>query len=361
MRKFIKTISIISILALIACLCVCFVGCKDVNVPTEVVKPVVADISAVLISNFEHSKDLNLLNNVTEAGDTNTKLLTAVISEDTDDLADKTLLWSIAFANPSSTWASGKTVTDYVTITPSEDTLTCTLTLVQAFGEQIVVTVKAKSNETATASATVDYVKRLSATNGLTNTDVALNGGSIGAQFPSKKSSVVVGCTDGGDNTYTFSNYNYGVGTITPDLKITSATLTLSDTFYTKVQDLVSGESWSVKKSFTQTIDHTAGSNSFTFKALIWGNGNATSSFGFLTYKGGTQNGYKRVNDYIISAAHNSSLATISISVGFELYNNGTLIDTGSTTLGSYSLSDYELSALLQVNGVSLTPTSFVF
>ena len=65
------------------------------------------------------------------------QLLTATVEP--VDAMDKSVDWSIAFVNPTSAWASGKTVTDYVTVTPTEDgALTATVTNLQAFGEQAV-------------------------------------------------------------------------------------------------------------------------------------------------------------------------------------------------------------------------------
>lgn len=74
---------------------------------------------------------------------------------------DKAVDWSVAFVNPSSEWATGKTVTDYVTVTPTSDgALTATVQNLKAFGEQIKVTVTHRENENATASCTVDYTKK---------------------------------------------------------------------------------------------------------------------------------------------------------------------------------------------------------
>ena len=53
--------------------------------------------------------------------------------------------WSLAWANGSSSWASGKTVTDYVTVSTSEGGgLTATVTLVKPFSEQIILTAAAR-------------------------------------------------------------------------------------------------------------------------------------------------------------------------------------------------------------------------
>ncbi len=71
--------------------------------------------------------------------------------------------WTVAFVNPTSTWATGKTVTDYVIVTESPtDQFVATVTCLQAFGEQVVVTVSSDYTN-ASASCKVDYLKRLTA------------------------------------------------------------------------------------------------------------------------------------------------------------------------------------------------------
>ena len=70
--------------------------------------------------------------------------------------------WSVAFVDPSSSWASGKSVTNYVTVTPTSDgALTANVECKQAFGEQIKVTVTSRENANATASCMVDYAQRV--------------------------------------------------------------------------------------------------------------------------------------------------------------------------------------------------------
>ena len=78
------------------------------------------------------------------------------------DAVNKTVDWTVAFVNPSSAWASGKTVADYVTVTPESDgALTATVENLGAFGEQIKVTVTSRDNPEAFAECTVDYAKRI--------------------------------------------------------------------------------------------------------------------------------------------------------------------------------------------------------
>lgn len=79
--------------------------------------------------------------------------------------------WSMAWKNASSTWASGKTVTDYVSLSVATDTLSATVNCKAAFGEQIVVTVTALDNPNAKASCTIDYRKRINVSVVMTATD----------------------------------------------------------------------------------------------------------------------------------------------------------------------------------------------
>lgn len=59
-------------------------------------------------------------------------------------------------------WASGKVATNYLSVTPTSDgSLTATVKCLQAFGEQIIITIRSRSNTSATASCTVDYYKRV--------------------------------------------------------------------------------------------------------------------------------------------------------------------------------------------------------
>ena len=82
--------------------------------------------------------------------------LTATITPSNAD--DKTVDWSVAWKDSNSTWAKGKTVTSYVTITPTSDgALTASVSCLAAFGEQIIVTVIPRANTDISATCTLDY------------------------------------------------------------------------------------------------------------------------------------------------------------------------------------------------------------
>ena len=91
--------------------------------------------------------------------------------------SNKAVDWTVSFVNPASAWATGKTVTDYVTVTPTADgALTANVECLQAFGEQIKVTVTSRNNAEATATCLVDYAERVAGyTLTLTNGGVTIS------------------------------------------------------------------------------------------------------------------------------------------------------------------------------------------
>lgn len=77
------------------------------------------------------------------------------------DAANKAIDWSVSFTDAGDEWASGKTVTDYVTVTPTSDgALTATVENIAAFGEQITVKATSRDNSSAYATCTVEYLQR---------------------------------------------------------------------------------------------------------------------------------------------------------------------------------------------------------
>lgn len=69
--------------------------------------------------------------------------------------------YALAFENPSSAWASGKNVGDYMAFTPSSDGATTgTLNCKMAFGEPIILTATARDNSGMSASCTLGYIAR---------------------------------------------------------------------------------------------------------------------------------------------------------------------------------------------------------
>lgn len=74
--------------------------------------------------------------------------------------SNKAVDWHISFVNANSTWAAGKDVSDYVTLSPvSDGSLECVVTCLAPFGEQIKITVTSRDNPGASSSVTVDYLQ----------------------------------------------------------------------------------------------------------------------------------------------------------------------------------------------------------
>ena len=94
------------------------------------------------------------------------EMLTITATVSPDDSADNSgLNWSMEFKDPESVWASGKTLSDYLTLTTSgTDTAgskTVYVQCLQPFGEQVVITATSQDNPDITASCTADFAQRV--------------------------------------------------------------------------------------------------------------------------------------------------------------------------------------------------------
>ena len=86
--------------------------------------------------------------------------LTATVSP--AEATDKTLDWTVEWADSSNAWAQGKKATDYVTITPTSDgSNVATVECLKDFGAQLIVKSTSRSNPNAYATCTLDYYARI--------------------------------------------------------------------------------------------------------------------------------------------------------------------------------------------------------
>ena len=69
--------------------------------------------------------------------------------------------WSACWQNASSEFATGKDVSDYILLVPSEDTKSCEVIAKKMIGEVIIVKVVSLDNLNASATVTVNYVRRI--------------------------------------------------------------------------------------------------------------------------------------------------------------------------------------------------------
>lgn len=109
---------------------------------------------------------------ISPLADTAYQLTATIVPE---NATDKTVDWTIAWAvppqhsggtigdeDPGSVWAMGKTVTDYVTVTPTSDgALTANVECLKDFGAQVKVTVTSRDNSEVSANCLVDYTQKL--------------------------------------------------------------------------------------------------------------------------------------------------------------------------------------------------------
>ncbi len=114
-------------------------------------------------------------NGVSEQSDT-AYTLTATVSP--ENATNKAVDWSIAWLNADSAWATCKTVTDYVTVTPNEDGATVAVVECKKdFGERIVITCTSRDNAELSATCTVDYTQKI--LSGTVNGMIAWGGASF--------------------------------------------------------------------------------------------------------------------------------------------------------------------------------------
>lgn len=140
------------------------------NQPETLQKAYAQESPMVIESSAENGIILASAEAVVASDGTSSQLITATITP--ASATQKSLTWSIAFKNENSTWANGKTVTDYVTISPnSSNDVYCTVTCAQAFGEQIIVKCQSVDYPDIYATATVDYVRKVTGVNLTINCD----------------------------------------------------------------------------------------------------------------------------------------------------------------------------------------------
>ncbi len=169
---------------------------------------------------------------VVQSDGTLSKTLTATVTPaNVDDVAFD---WSISFADPDCEWASGMTVTDYVTLAVADDTMSANISLVAPFGAQIVVRATLRSDVDLYAECTVDYLKHVAKFDiGFSNySDVYLSSDTTDREYVFGQSSRLVYkmTSDTGnsatgnislDVTYSIGSYHVGEQSFYPLCKVT--------------------------------------------------------------------------------------------------------------------------------------------
>lgn len=173
MNKVTKILGIVLIMALVFCTCaLCLVGCNSNE--GLIVKPN-EDPEQLVESGFEieyeDTPELGLsvqeidpedyedygISMAAESAYTITATVLPV------DCTNKKVKWSVNFKDPSSTWASGKSASDYVLLSSfeSDSGSSITVSCVDEFGEKIIITATSVITPSVTASCTCDYLQKL--------------------------------------------------------------------------------------------------------------------------------------------------------------------------------------------------------
>lgn len=151
------------------------------------------------------------------------------------------VLWEYAFQNPTSAWANGKTLSDYMSIIVSEDTHSATFTCNAPFGEPIIVTAISEDNPECTATCQFDYVKRITSVS-----DFYINNDST--YGTSYKNYIRMEMT----NTVT-AFVEYGVGTISPNIDILTMDVALPSEFTSVIAANITSGSMNAR-TYTNSI-----------------------------------------------------------------------------------------------------------
>lgn len=259
------------------------------------------------------------------------------------DADNQRVTWSVAWQNPASEYATGKTVTDYVTVTPESDgSLTATVSCLQDFGEKVVVTVTAEDNAEIKATAVCDYLQRVESLE-FTASEV---------EFP------------GSGYTYevVYSDYTIPVDidlTISNKMTLTTGFVNAIKTRHTAMNTGYRiGTDWffSSGNSATLTIDYDQkkiGFYSYTkdFASCFGSPDDEYSSSEIAEIKAGVNNAFRYcVNSYVGAQA--------TFDVSYSMTYEGNKYDSGSVTVEC----NFNYAVLkVDVSGISLSESHIVF
>lgn len=137
--------SLLYIVALLALSCVLFVACNPVSSSNK------ATSLSVDTQSYRFAATAS-----TSADNSSSKTITATVSPSS---ATSRIQFALSWKDPNSTWASGKNISDYLTLTISSSNKgQAVLSCKQAFGEQAIITITC---DECSRSISVDYEYKL--------------------------------------------------------------------------------------------------------------------------------------------------------------------------------------------------------
>lgn len=295
-------------------------------------KPEKQDENQIVVTPQE-SKTAMRLNASRAAASGNSYTITATVTP--SDATNTNIDWSIAWKNGSSAWASGKNVSDYVTVAP--DGNSATVTLKNAFSEQAIITAASESNPEVTATCTVDYVERLSIPHGNAYMDVKriYQNGNTDQTF-SFGSSL---------NIKAIVQYS-GVGTVRGDVEFGQLKIAIDDGMREYISSRVSGYNYKYTATST-TLDFSNGINT---------NVSFASPLSFFNFMGNPSETSGAITNAFIAACNAGH--KIRMESTFTYSYDGTTIQSGQI-LGSFTVNTNGLE--IAVTGISVDSSSVVF
>lgn len=271
---------------------------------------------------------------------------------------DKTVDWSIKWKNASSSWATGKTVTDYVTITPTSDgALTANAECKQAFGEQIVITCTSRMNSKATAEVTVDYVKKLE---GTTLTLSQNSGGEVLTLSDSttetwtwqSASDVESDIDNWAKQTVEYTD-TFSIGTIENTVKSHSVKIKASDALKTQLQSEFPSYSSIYSATYTYTDDFSQGALFYSDGKNDVGEQKGIFQFCAEAYDSGL--------DVLLSSEFNKLKTCMKAASTDFVITVVTELTEGGTIEKSYNVNVSDNTLLTMVESVSTNNSSIKF
>ncbi len=257
--------------------------------------------------------------------------LTASVTPANSD--NKLIDWSVAWANTNSEWATGKKVTDYVTVTATTNgALTANVECKQAFGEKVVVKAESRFNADAYATCEVDYVKRV------TSSSFAVN----------KNSSLMFEL--GNVNTFELTPV-YSVGTVEGTIAVDSLNIKLNSELDGYVMQGLGSLTGQVMTCAVEAVSVDTPVSPFDFM----------TGRGDYPYLAQAQNAYNVMLRKANTVFSQGNDCYLEIAVNFTYSYNGTEIQTGTTETKNTAYSAGSLTEYAVVTSVSLNNSNLYF
>lgn len=156
-----KLASMVAVIAILAVLAACAIGGYSAYKKNNPATPGGTEKPPVIIENPDPDKVYVMPKTMTFSSMTSGNSVTIKATVDPDYALNKNINWSVEFVNPASAWVGNKTATNYITVTPQENTQIATVEHKARFGAQIKITATSASNPAAKAECICDCLEEV--------------------------------------------------------------------------------------------------------------------------------------------------------------------------------------------------------